>query len=210
MQDELNKMLRLAPVIPVITIRDIDHAVPLARALVGGGLPLLEITLRTEHGLEAIRRIRTGVEGALVGAGTVLNGKEFELAQAAGAEFIVSPGISADLLQTAERTGTPLLPGVATVSEILQGLQYGLETFKFFPAEAAGGIPMLRAFAGPFPRLRFCPTGGIGPDNAPAYLALDNVICVGGSWLTPEAVVQRGDWATIGRLAREAAVLVRA
>jgi 2-dehydro-3-deoxyphosphogluconate aldolase/(4S)-4-hydroxy-2-oxoglutarate aldolase len=202
-------MLRRAPVVPVITIRDIDHAVPLARALVGGGLPLLEITLRTEHGLEAMRRIRAEVEGVIVGAGTVLNGKEFELAQAAGAEFIVSPGITTDLLQAAERTGTRLLPGVATVSEIMQGLQYGLETFKFFPAEAAGGIPMLRAFAGPFPRLRFCPTGGIGPDNAPAYLALDNVICVGGSWLTPEAVVQKGDWQTIGRLAREAAKLTR-
>lgn len=209
MECDPREILKQAPVVPVITIRAVDQAVPLARALVGGGLPVLEITLRSEHGLEAIRRIRAEVEGAIVGAGTVLRGQEFELAVAAGAEFIVTPGTTPDLLQTAQRIGTPFLPGVATVSEILHCLQYGFETLKFFPAEAAGGIAMLRAFAGPLPQLRFCPTGGIGPDNAAAYLALPNVISVGGSWLTPEAAVERGDWKTIGRLARQAVELAR-
>lgn len=210
MDKELRVMLRRAPMVPVITVRDIDQAVPLARALVDGGLPLLEITLRTAHGIEAIRRIRGEVEGAVVGAGTVLRQADLDQAIAAGSQFIVTPGATPALLRAGSECGTPFMPGIATVSELMCCLEYGLQTLKFFPAEAAGGAALLKAISGPFPAPRFCPTGGVGPANIGAYLKLPNVISVGGSWVTPAALVDTGDWAAIAQLARETVQLAGA
>lgn len=201
-------VLALAPVVPVITISDPAHAVPLARALVAGGIRVLEITLRSAHGLDAIRRVRAEVEGAVVGAGTVSNCRELEQALAAGSEFVITPGLTPALLRAGVQCGVPFIPGVATVSELMTGLEQGLDTLKFFPAEAVGGAAALKAFGGPFPQVRFCPTGGIGPANIHQYLALASVLSVGGSWLTPDDLVARGDWAAILRLAREACALV--
>ncbi len=201
-------ILKQAPVVPVITIRDINTAVPLAQTLVAGGLPVLEITLRTPEGLAAIRLIRHEVEGAVVGAGTVLGQGDLDAALQAGSEFIVTPGLTDNLLRAGAACGVPFIPGVATVSELMVCLEQGLDTLKFFPAEAVGGAAALKAFGGPFPQVRFCPTGGIGPANIHQYLALASVLSVGGSWLTPDDLVARGDWAAILRLAREACALV--
>lgn len=203
-------VLALAPVVPVITISDPAHAVPLARALVAGGIPVLEITLRSAHGLDAIRRVRAEVEGAVVGAGTVSNCRELEQALAAGSEFVITPGLTPALLRAGVQCGVPFIPGVATVSELMTGLEQGLDTLKFFPAEAAGGVAVLKAFSGPFPQVCFCPTGGIGPTNMAGYLALPTVLSVGGSWLTPAALVNTGDWAGITALARTATAQVQA
>jgi 2-dehydro-3-deoxyphosphogluconate aldolase/(4S)-4-hydroxy-2-oxoglutarate aldolase len=192
------------PVVPVMVIKDIAHAVPLARALVAGGIRVLEITLRTPVAVEAIREIAQSVPEAVVGAGTVTSTDDLAAVSAAGAVFAISPGLTPELLDGANQGPIALIPGIATVSELMTGLQRGYDHFKFFPAEAAGGIPMLKAIAGPFPKVTFCPTGGIGLGNYREYLALSNVACVGGSWMAPAEAVAQGDWGLISQLAREA------
>lgn len=201
-------LCRLAPVIPVLVIDDLRHAAPLARALVAGGLPVLEVTLRTPAALEAIAEMAR-VPGARVGAGTVLSAHDAARARAAGAEFAVSPGATPALVSACSAQGLPLLPGAATASEVMALMEAGYRTLKFFPAEAAGGIPLLQALRGPLPQALFCPTGGITEASAPAWLNLQNVVCVGGSWVAPGALMRAGDWAGIERLARAAAALPR-
>jgi 2-dehydro-3-deoxyphosphogluconate aldolase/(4S)-4-hydroxy-2-oxoglutarate aldolase len=201
---KIQEIAAQCPVIPVLSIADADDAVPLARALVTGGLRVLEITLRTSAALEAIRRIARDVDGAITGVGTVTVPEEFTLAADAGAVFAVSPGFTAEL---ADAASLPWLPGIATASEAMQARRAGYSMLKLFPAETSGGTAALKALAGPFPDLRFCPTGGIGPKNAADYLRLDNVICVGGSWPAPADAVKKRDWARIEVLAREAAAL---
>lgn len=198
------QILEQGPVVPVMVIDELDTAVPLAKALVAGGIRVLEITLRTPVAIEAIRRISQEVEGAIVGAGTVLNPTQYADCLAAGARFVISPGLTPRLLANAQDAGIPLIPGIATISELMLGMDYGLDTFKFFPAEAAGGIPMLKAIQGPIPQVQFCPTGGITPSNYRDYLALKNVSCVGGSWLAPADKVKAGDFAAVTALARSA------
>lgn len=199
-------ILRLAPVIPVLSIARMEAAAPLARALVAGGLRALEVTLRTPAALDAIRAMRE-VDGAIVGAGTVLNARDVDAAFAAGAQFFVGPGLGDGVIDAARTTGAPLLPGVATASDIMRGLDRGLDHFKFFPAEQAGGIAMLKAFAGPFAGVRFCPTGGVTPESAPRYLAEPNVVCVGGSWVATPALIEAGAWDEIRARATHAAGL---
>jgi 2-dehydro-3-deoxyphosphogluconate aldolase/(4S)-4-hydroxy-2-oxoglutarate aldolase len=198
---------RLAPVIPVLVIRDAADAVPLARALAAGGLRALEVTLRTPAALDAIRSMAGAVPDAVVGAGTLLTAEDVAAAKAAGARFGVSPGWTPALLDAADAAGLPMLPGVATPSEAMAAAERGLNHLKFFPAEQNGGAPVLNAWAGPLPHLSFCPTGGVTPENAPAYLSLSNVACVGGSWVAPRNLVEAGDWAAIEKLARKAAEL---
>lgn len=199
----IGDIMRLAPVIPVLVIEDPASAGPVARALVAGGLRVLEVTLRTPAAIEAIAEMRK-VEGAVVGAGTVLNPRQLEESLAAGAEFIVSPGLTEPLGRAAVDSGVPFLPGVASAGDLMRGLDLGLSHFKFFPAETSGGIPALKALAGPFGGARFCPTGGITQASAPAWLALEPVLCVGGSWLVPKGSV---DGREIERLARAATSL---
>lgn len=202
----LKDILRLAPVIPVLTIEDRAHAVPLGRALVAGGLPALEITLRTPAAMDAIRAMAAEVEGAVVGVGTVLSAAARRTAADAGARFAVSPG----LVEGEGAEGPiPLLPGVATASELMRGLAAGFRQFKLFPANVAGGPEALKAFAGPFAEAEFCPTGGVTAENAVAYLARPNCICVGGSWVAPAQAVRDGDWGRITALAAQAASLGR-
>jgi 2-dehydro-3-deoxyphosphogluconate aldolase/(4S)-4-hydroxy-2-oxoglutarate aldolase len=196
-------IMQTAPVIPVIVIDELEHAEPLARALVAGGLPVLEVTLRTPAALEAIRAMRK-VEGAVVGAGTVTNQSELAAAVDAGSQFIVSPGLTEPLGKAAIRADIPFLPGIANAGDIMRGLDLGLTHFKFFPAMAAGGLPALKALAAPFGQCRFCPTGGISLANAPEWLGFDPVLCVGGSWVAPRGAI---DGAEVERLAREAAAL---
>lgn len=198
------EILGQGPVVPVMVIHTLAQAVPLARALVAGGIRVLEITLRTPVAMEAIRTIGREVEGVLVGAGTVTTGDELSEVAAAGAVFAISPGLTVELLDAANQGPIPLIPGIATVSELMAGMARGYSHFKFFPAEAAGGVKMLKAIAGPFPRAAFCPTGGIGPANYRDYLALPNVLCIGGSWVAPQEAMDQGDWAGITALAREA------
>ncbi|MEU1674846.1 bifunctional 4-hydroxy-2-oxoglutarate aldolase/2-dehydro-3-deoxy-phosphogluconate aldolase [Streptomyces roseifaciens] len=200
-------VLGLAPVLPVAVLADASDAVPLARALVAGGLPAIEVTLRTDAALDAIRAVAAEVPEAVVGAGTVLSPARAEAAARAGARFLVSPGWTDPLLEALRGTGLPFLPGVSTVSEIMALLERGVSDMKFFPAQAAGGTPYLRSLASPLPGARFCPTGGIGPDTAPSYLALPNVPCVGGSWMLPPDTLARHDWPRITRLAARAARL---
>jgi len=202
---KVDAIMRLAPVIPVLVIEDVAHAVPVARALVAGGLPVLEVTLRTPVALEVIRAMKQ-VPGAVVGAGTVLNPGELDEALAAGAEFIVSPGLTPALGKAAVDAEVAFLPGTANASDIMVGLDLGLDRFKFFPATAAGGIPALKALAAPFGMARFCPTGGITQDGAPDWLAQDAVLCVGGSWLVPKGAP---DEAAIEAAARAASGLSR-
>lgn len=196
-------IMQTAPVIPVIVIDELEHAEPLARALVAGGLPVLEVTLRTPAALDAIRAMRQ-VEGAVVGAGTVTNQSELAAAVDAGSQFIVSPGLTEPLGKAAIRADIPFLPGIANAGDIMRGLDLGLTHFKFFPAMAAGGLPALKALAAPFGQCRFCPTGGVSLANAPEWLGFDPVLCVGGSWVAPRGAV---DEAEVERLAREAAAL---
>ncbi|MEU3843358.1 bifunctional 4-hydroxy-2-oxoglutarate aldolase/2-dehydro-3-deoxy-phosphogluconate aldolase [Streptomyces sp. NPDC028635] len=200
-------VLDLAPVLPVVVLQDAADAVPLARALVAGGLPAIEVTLRTPAAPAAIRAITDGVPGAVAGAGTVITPEQVGRCVAAGARFLVSPGWTDGLLAAMTASGVPFLPGVSTASEVVALLERGLREMKFFPAQAAGGTGYLTSLAGPLPQARFCPTGGITPDLAPDYLALPNVGCVGGSWMVPADAVAAGDWARIERLAREAAGL---
>ncbi len=205
MQSSLNQKLlsscAAVRVVPVLTIVDVAHAVPLARALVAGGLTALEITLRTPVALDAIRRIAEEVEGAFVGAGTVLDARHGEQAIGVGARFLVSPGSTSALLSAAQNFSVPLLPGAATASEVMALLDHGIRFMKFFPAEQSGGVSALKALAPPLADAKFCPTGGVSPANLAAYLACPNVVCVGGSWVAPQALVDAGDWAAIERLA---------
>ena len=198
-----------APVIPVLTIETLETAVPLARALVKGGLPVLEITLRTAVALEALRTIVAEVPEAIVGAGTVLNPAQLDLVQRAGARFAVSPGCTEALARAARSSGIPFLPGVQTVSEAMALAELGFQVLKFFPADAAGGLTWIKAVGAPLADLRFCPTGGITAETAPAYLALANVACVGGSWVAPRVAVATGDWQSVERLAATASTLKR-
>ncbi|MFE1424213.1 bifunctional 4-hydroxy-2-oxoglutarate aldolase/2-dehydro-3-deoxy-phosphogluconate aldolase [Streptomyces fungicidicus] len=200
-------VLDLAPVVPVVVVEDVADAVPLARALVAGGLPAIEVTLRTPAALDAIRAVAGEVPDAVVGAGTVIAPEQAGEAVAAGARFLVSPGWTDILLAAMRASGVPFLPGVSTTSEVVALLERGVREMKFFPAQAAGGTAYLKSLAGPLPQARFCPTGGIGPDSAPDYLALPNVGCVGGSWMLPADAVAAGDWDRVARLAREAAGL---
>jgi len=199
-----------APVIPVVVIERVEDAVPLARALVEGGLPLIEVTLRTPVALDAIRRIAGEVEGAILGAGTVTEVAHVEAALEAGAAYLVSPGTTPAFAQALAEAPVPVLAGCATVSEAMALSALGFQVMKFFPAEAAGGIPFLKSIAGPLPHLRFCPTGGIGPANVEAYLALPNVVAVGGSWVVPMDAIRAGDFGRIRDLAAAAARLKRA
>ncbi|SFF01126.1 2-keto-3-deoxy-phosphogluconate aldolase [Actinacidiphila alni] len=203
----MTSVLDLAPVIPVVVLDDAADAVPLARALVAGGLPAIEITLRTPAAPAAIRAIADDVPGAVVGAGTVLTPETVDASVAAGARFLVSPGWTDTLLTAMRGSGLPFLPGVSTASEVLGLLERGVTDMKFFPAQAAGGVPYLRSLASPLPRARFCPTGGIDAARAPEYLALPNVGCVGGTWMVPGDAVRERRWDTVEKLAREAAAL---
>lgn len=200
-------IMRTSPVIPVIAIDDLDHAVPLARALVAGGIRVLEVTLRTAHGLAAIRAMAEQVPDAIVGVGTLTQPEEFAAARDAGAVFGVSPGLTPALVAAAKSSGLPLLPGVMTPSEVMAAREQGFRQLKLFPAVPAGGVGMLNAIAGPLGDIMFCPTGGISIDNAPQFLACRNVACVGGSWLTPKEAMQAGDWARITELAAAASGL---
>jgi 2-dehydro-3-deoxyphosphogluconate aldolase/(4S)-4-hydroxy-2-oxoglutarate aldolase len=201
---EPTSLLDIAPVIPVVVVQDAADAVPIAKALVDGGLPIIELTLRTPVALPAIERIAAEVPEIIVGAGTIVDTAQAKLALAAGAQFLVSPGSTADLRAAMRDTGLPHLPGVATVSEVMALLEDGYTDMKFFPAEAAGGVPYLRAIHSPVPVARFCPTGGITPTNMAEYLETPNVGCVGGSWLTPADAIDRHDWSQISQLARKA------
>ncbi|MGO4114669.1 2-dehydro-3-deoxy-phosphogluconate aldolase [Rhizobium ruizarguesonis] len=205
--EKLLSILKLQPVVPVLIVDDAKTAVPLARALVAGGLKAIEITMRTPAALEAVRAVAAEVEGAEVGAGTILNVAHWEAAVAAGSKFIVSPGTTQELLDAAADSDVPLLPGAATASEVMALREEGYQVLKFFPAEQAGGAAYLRALSSPLAGTLFCPTGGISLKNANDYLALPNVICVGGSWVAPKELVAAGDWAGITKLAAEAAAL---
>jgi len=201
-------VLKLAPVIPVYTPESVDEAVHVAQALFNGGLPVIEVTLRTAIAMEAIQAMVEAVPDAVVGAGTVLTATQMERVKAAGGRFAVAPGVTERLYAAARDTDLPFLPGVATSSELMLGLEHGLDTFKFFPAVQAGGTAMLSAWNGPFGDVRFCPTGGISAQTARDFLHLPNVLCVGGSWLTTRALLQARDWAGIEELARASAALV--
>ncbi|MGD9919491.1 MAG: bifunctional 4-hydroxy-2-oxoglutarate aldolase/2-dehydro-3-deoxy-phosphogluconate aldolase [Paenirhodobacter sp.] len=202
------KICALAPIVPVIVVKDVAHAQPMARALVAGGLPALEVTLRTPCALEAIRAM-ADVEGGVVGAGTLLTPADVKAAKAAGARFGVSPGLTERLVKACIDEGLALLPGTATATEVMAALDWGYDMVKFFPAETSGGASAIKALGGPLPQVSFCPTGGISLKNARDYLALPNVICAGGSWVAPADKVAAGDWAGIEALAREAAALPR-
>jgi 2-dehydro-3-deoxyphosphogluconate aldolase/(4S)-4-hydroxy-2-oxoglutarate aldolase len=206
---ELRDIMGQGPVIPVLVIEQLADAISLARALLTGGIGVLEVTLRTDAALAAIREISQVLPEAIIGAGTALNEEQIHLAAEAGAQFIVSPGLTPLVANAAASVKLPLLAGVATASDVMRGLELGLKDFKFFPAEAAGGVGTLKSLQGPFPDVRFCPTGGISLARAPAYLGLPNVLCVGGSWIAPSRSVAEGDWGTIEKLAREAAGLRR-
>ncbi|MBB6520061.1 bifunctional 4-hydroxy-2-oxoglutarate aldolase/2-dehydro-3-deoxy-phosphogluconate aldolase [Pseudoteredinibacter isoporae] len=203
----IEEIMTSSPVIPVIVIDDLADAVPMAKALLSGGLKVLEVTLRTEHGLAAIRKIKQELPEAIVGAGTVISAEDAENSVAAGAEFLVSPGHTDELVDRALALGVPILPGVATPSEAMKMLAKGIRHLKFFPAEAVGGLKVLKAIAGPLPQLRFCPTGGINPEKAIDYLAQNNILCVGGSWMLEKGDIADKNWAAIESKAREAASL---
>ncbi len=207
MTPTLLEIMRTSAVIPVIAIDDLAHAVPLARALVAGGIRVLEVTLRTVHGLAAIRAMAEQVPEAIVGVGTLTQASEFAAARDAGAVFGVSPGLTAALVEGARKSGLPLLPGVMTPSEVMSARELGFQQLKLFPAVPAGGIGMLNAIAGPLPDITFCPTGGISIETAAQFLACKNVACVGGSWLTPKDAMLSGDWARITALAAAASAL---
>ncbi|MHA6264093.1 bifunctional 4-hydroxy-2-oxoglutarate aldolase/2-dehydro-3-deoxy-phosphogluconate aldolase [Arenibacterium sp. CAU 1754] len=196
----------MAPIVPVLVIKDLSHARPMAEALVAGGLPALEVTLRTPVALDVIRAMAE-VPGGVVGAGTLVTPDDVRAAKQAGAKFGVSPGATDELLAACEAERLPLLPGAATATEAMQLLARGYDMMKFFPAEASGGAPALKAIGAPLPQITFCPTGGVTPQNAPTYLALDNVLCAGGSWVAPTALAEAGDWDKIETLAREASRL---
>lgn len=205
MSERLHDLLHFGPVIPVITIANLDHAVPLARALVAGGLRLLEVTLRTPAGLDAAAAIARAVPEAVVGVGTVLTPEDLDRSRDAGAQFALSPGATPALLEAAAKGGLPFMPGVATASELMLAMAHGFDVVKFFPAATAGGIPALRALGGPFPQARFCPTGGVSAANLQEWLAVPSVVAVGGSWLTPDDDLRAAQWDAITERARQAA-----
>ena len=207
---QLADLLRSGPVVPVITLERVEDAVPLARALVTGGLRLLEITLRTPAAADAAAAIIQDVPEAIVGIGTVLTPKDLERAQALGARYALSPGATPDLLEAASRSEMPFIPGIATASELMMALAHGFQTVKFFPAVAAGGIPALKALAGPFPQARFCPTGGVDEKNAKDWLALPNVVAIGGSWICPVADIRAKAWDEITAKAQRAVASAKA
>jgi len=204
---DIRDIMSASPVIPVLIIQLLEHAVPLAQALVRGGLRVLEVTLRTSCALEAIRAMRAAVPDAIVGGGTLTRARDFSDCAAAGAQFGVTPGLTAELIAAAAKSGLPLLPGIMTPAELIAARAAGFSACKLFPAQQAGGVGMLKALGGPFPDQVFCPTGGVSRANAAEYLALPNVLCVGGSWITPAAAMATGDWAAIESLARDAAGL---
>ncbi|ATF17331.1 bifunctional 4-hydroxy-2-oxoglutarate aldolase/2-dehydro-3-deoxy-phosphogluconate aldolase [Phaeobacter gallaeciensis] len=202
------EICQLAPIVPVLVVHDVAHARPLAEALVAGGLPALEVTLRTPAALDVIAEMAK-VKGGVVGAGTLITPEDVTRAVAAGAQFGVSPGATDTLLDAAEAAGLPMLPGAATASEAMRLLARGYDMLKFFPAEASGGAPALKSIGAPLPQISFCPTGGVSPDNADSYLSLSNVVCAGGSWVAPAKLVEAGDWDGIRDLARAASQLPR-
>lgn len=192
------------PVVPVLVINDVEKAVPLAKALMEGGIKVLEVTLRTPAAIDVIKRIAEEVPDSLIGAGTVTNAQQLKAVIEAGAKFAISPGMTADLLKAGMDADIPLIPGISSTSDLMKGKDAGYTHMKFFPAEASGGVKAIKSISGPFPDVTFCPTGGIGPDNYNDYLALNNVKCVGGSWLAPDDAIESGDWARITQLAKEA------
>ncbi len=203
----IKDIMNTSPIIPVMVINKLEHAVPLATALVEGGLKVLEITLRTPVALEAIKKIKAEVPDAIVGAGTIINLETLEKTIDAGSEFIVSPGVTDSLIDAALKSGIPILPGIVTPSEVMNLLEKGITEMKFFPAEAAGEIPMVKSIGGPLPQVTFCPTGGVNPKNAGDYLALKNVACVGGSWMAPADLVDAENWDEIKRRTIEAVAI---
>ncbi len=202
MQDKIIEVLQISPIIPVVVIEDIKDAVPLAQSLVEGGIPIIEVTLRSSCALEAIELIAKNVPKMRVGAGTILNPTQLEQAQNRGAEFLISPGLTIKLLEYAKKKDMPLIPGVSSSSEVMQALELGYNALKFFPAEYCGGVKLLNAFNGPFKGVKFCPTGGISIDNMCSYLNLENVLCVGGSWLTPKNLIQNKEWDKITEICK--------
>lgn len=205
--ETLLAVLRAQPVIPVVVIDDAADAVPLAKALVAGGLPAIEITLRTPAGLSAIKQIADHVPDAIVGAGTILNGAQYDAAVAAGSKFVVSPGFTTSLANHVGDSAVPLLPGATSAGEIMTAMDHGYRVLKFFPAEQSGGTAFLKSLSSVFGDVKFCPTGGISAATAPEYLSLSNVVCIGGSWVTPKNAIAAGDWDAITKLAKEAATL---
>ncbi len=204
MQDKTIEILQISPIIPVVVIEDLNDAVPLAQSLIEGGIPIIEVTLRSSCALEAIELIAKNVPKMRVGAGTILNSTQLEQAQNRGAEFLISPGLTPSLLEHAKKKDMPLIPGVSSSSEVMQALELGYHALKFFPAEYCGGVKLLNAFNGPFKGVKFCPTGGISADNMRSYLNLENVLCVGGSWLTPKDLIQNKEWDKITEICKQA------
>ncbi|GAA7226362.1 bifunctional 4-hydroxy-2-oxoglutarate aldolase/2-dehydro-3-deoxy-phosphogluconate aldolase [Helicobacter pylori] len=204
MQDKIIEVLQISPIVPVVVIENIKDAVPLAQSLIEGGIPIIEVTLRSSCALEAIELIAKNVPKMRVGAGTILNLTQLEQAQNRGAEFLISPGLTPSLLEHAKKKDMPLIPGVSSSSEVMQALELGYNTLKFFPAEYCGGVKLLSAFNGPFKGVKFCPTGGISADNMRSYLNLENVLCVGGSWLTPKDLIQNKEWDKITEICKRA------
>ncbi|WRC17525.1 bifunctional 4-hydroxy-2-oxoglutarate aldolase/2-dehydro-3-deoxy-phosphogluconate aldolase [Helicobacter pylori] len=207
MQDKIIEVLQISPIIPVVVIENIKDAVPLAQSLVEGGIHIIEVTLRSSCALEAIELIAKNVPKMCVGAGTILNPTQLEQAQNRGAEFLISPGLTIKLLEYAKKKDMPLIPGVSSSSEVMQALELGYSALKFFPAEYCGGVKLLNAFNGPFKGVKFCPTGGISADNMHSYLNLENVLCVGGSWLTPKNLIQNKEWDKITEICKRSLVL---
>ncbi|WP_120902154.1 bifunctional 4-hydroxy-2-oxoglutarate aldolase/2-dehydro-3-deoxy-phosphogluconate aldolase [Helicobacter pylori] len=207
MQDKIIEVLQISPIIPVVVIEDIKDAVPLAQSLVEGGIQIIEVTLRSGCALEAIELIAKNVPKMCVGVGTILNPTQLEQAQNRGAEFLISPGLTIKLLEYAKKKDMPLIPGVSSSSEVMQALEWGYSALKFFPAEYCGGVKLLNAFNGPFKGVKFCPTGGISADNMRSYLNLENVLCVGGSWLTPKNLIQNKEWDKITEICKRSLAL---
>ncbi|GAA9947912.1 bifunctional 4-hydroxy-2-oxoglutarate aldolase/2-dehydro-3-deoxy-phosphogluconate aldolase [Helicobacter pylori] len=207
MQDKIIEILQISPIVPVVVIEDIKDAVPLVQSLVEGGIQIIEVTLRSSCALEAIELIAKNVPKMRVGAGTILNPTQLEQAQNRGAEFLISPGLTIKLLEHAKKKDMPLIPGVSSSSEVMQALELGYSALKFFPAEYCGGVKLLNAFNGPFKGVKFCPTGGISTDNMHSYLNLENVLCVGGSWLTPKNLIQNKEWDKITEICKRSLAL---
>lgn len=207
MQDRIIEVLQISPIIPVVVIENIKDAVPLAQSLIEGGIHIIEVTLRSSCALEAIELIAKNVPKMRVGAGTILNPTQLEQAQNRGAEFLISPGLTIKLLEYAKKKDMPLIPGVSSSSEVMQALELGYSALKFFPAEYCGGVKLLNAFNGPFKGVKFCPTGGISTDNMHSYLNLENVLCVGGSWLTPKNLIQNKEWDKITEICKRSLAL---
>ncbi|TPH51049.1 bifunctional 4-hydroxy-2-oxoglutarate aldolase/2-dehydro-3-deoxy-phosphogluconate aldolase [Helicobacter pylori] len=207
MQDKIIEVLQISPIVPVVVIENIKDAVPLAQSLIEGGIQIIEVTLRSSCALEAIELIAKNVPKMCVGAGTILNPTQLEQAQNRGAEFLISPGLTIKLLEYAKKKDMPLIPGVSSSSEVMQTLELGYNALKFFPAEYCGGVKLLNAFNGPFKGVKFCPTGGISADNMHSYLNLENVLCVGGSWLTPKNLIQNKEWDKITEICKRSLAL---